>query len=152
MAPVLLTETSGPVTVPSPKGCRILGLRHIQGWPKELKSDLAWECSNFESEDDYNLTLTEQHKFEIKNALCSFKTLGLDGNEVNLHNFPLLSLGARLKLAAFDLHIGKGFVNIRGLDPTEFSPEDNALVFLGLSSYIGEKRAKQDEDGNMMSK
>ena len=52
---------------------------------------------------------------------------------------------------AEDLHHGKGFVNIRGLDPNHYSSEDNILLFLGISSYIGEKRAKQDDDGSMLS-
>lgn len=41
---------------------------------------------------------------------------------------------------------------IRGLDPDEFTPEENILVFLGISSYIGVQRGRQDEDGNMLSK
>ncbi|KAF5972031.1 Clavaminate synthase-like protein [Fusarium bulbicola] len=38
---------------------------------------------------------------------------------------------------------------LRGLDPTKFSVEDNALLYLGLSSYITPTRGKQDEEGNM---
>lgn len=40
---------------------------------------------------------------------------------------------------------------MRGLNPDEYSQEDNILVFLGISSYVGEKRGKQDEAGNMLS-
>jgi hypothetical protein len=41
---------------------------------------------------------------------------------------------------------------LRGLDPTGFSVEDNALLYLGLSSYIAPTRGKQDEEGNMFRK
>lgn len=40
---------------------------------------------------------------------------------------------------------------MRGLKPDEFSPEDNVLVFLGISCYIGVQRGRQDEEGNMLS-
>jgi hypothetical protein len=39
---------------------------------------------------------------------------------------------------------------VRGLKPDDFSPEDNVLVFLGISSYIGSTRGRQDEEGNML--
>jgi hypothetical protein len=50
-----------------------------------------------------------------------------------------------------DLYQGKGFFNIRGLDPRKYSAEDNVLVFLGISSYVAEQRAKQDSYGYMLS-
>ena len=40
---------------------------------------------------------------------------------------------------------------VRGLNPEEFSPEDNILLFLGISCYIGAQRGRQDEEGNMLS-
>lgn len=77
--------------------------------------------------------------------------LGLYGSEVSASNFPLPTLGQKLLSAALDLHRGRGFAIIRGLDPEDFSPEDNLIVFLGISGYIGSKRGRQDEDGNMLS-
>lgn len=67
-------------------------------------------------------------------------------------NFPLPTLGHKLLKATVAIHHGKGFAIIRGLDPKEFSAEDNLIIFLGISSYIGSKRGRQDEDGNMLSK
>jgi hypothetical protein len=61
-------------------------------------------------------------------------------------------LGPKLERVAQDIHRGTGFAVIRGLKPDEFSPEDNVLVFLGISCYIGVKRGRQDEEGNMLSK
>lgn len=78
--------------------------------------------------------------------------LGLYGSDVSSATFPLPTLGTKLLQLAEDVHRGKGFAMIRGLNPGDFSPEDNVLVFLGLSSYIGAQRGRQDEDGNMLSK
>ncbi len=77
--------------------------------------------------------------------------LGLYGSEVTPETFPLPTLGVRLRQAAVDVHYGRGFVVVRGINPDEFSAEDNVLVFLGISSYIGVRRGRQDEDGNMLS-
>jgi hypothetical protein len=78
--------------------------------------------------------------------------LGLYGNEVTPSTFPLPTLGPKLQQVATDIHSGRGFAVVRGLKPDDFSPEDNVLVFLGISSYVGVKRGRQDEEGNMLSK
>jgi hypothetical protein len=77
--------------------------------------------------------------------------LGLYGNEVSPSTFPLPTLGPKLRQISVDIHRGRGFAVVRGLKPDEFSPEDNVLVFLGISCYVGVKRGRQDEEGNMLS-
>ena len=74
----------------------------------------------------------------------------LYGSEVSADNFPLPVLGQKLQKAAADVHHGVGIAVVRGLNPGDFSEEDNVLIFLGLSSYIGPKRGRQDEDGNVL--
>jgi hypothetical protein len=81
-----------------------------------------------------------------------FTGLGLDGHEVNRQNFPLPTMQERLHAYCLELHRGRGFFSIRGLDPNDYSPEDNAILFLGISSYIAERRGKQDIQGNMFCK
>lgn len=122
----------------------------VQQWPRFLVSGLAWNPATFPNEQTYTHSLTTPEKLEVEEALQYFKSLELDGSDVSQLTFPLPSLGAILFQYAIDLHRGKGFVNIRGLNPADYSPEDNILLFLGLSSYIGELRARQDEDGNML--
>jgi hypothetical protein len=50
-----------------------------------------------------------------------------------------------------ELHSGRGFYNIRGLKPENYSQEDNVLLYLAISSYIGNKRGSQDEEGYMLA-
>jgi hypothetical protein len=57
-----------------------------------------------------------------------------------------------LERQAIELHDGKGFVVLRGLDPSRYSVEDGLLVWLGIQSYIAEQRARQDDKGNMLGK
>jgi len=53
-------------------------------------------------------------------------------------------------ILAKELTNGVGFFLISGLDPRQYSNETNVLLYLGISSYIGEKRGRQDELGNML--
>jgi hypothetical protein len=76
----------------------------------------------------------------------------LGPNDVNRSTFPLPTLGARLLNIAIELHSGIGFTVLRGLCPTRYSPLDNVLIYLGVTSYIAEIRGCQDSSGNMLSK
>ena len=74
MAPGLLIESGGSEPRRSLKDERFSGFEHLQSWPKNLQSDLAWDASSFNSEDDYTLTLTQQDRAEIEIALNFFKS------------------------------------------------------------------------------
>jgi hypothetical protein len=78
--------------------------------------------------------------------------LGLDGNEVSPETFPLPTLGVKLGNICTDVYEGRGFAILRGLDPDAYpSVEDLTVVYLGISSYIGNRRGKQDQLGSMLS-
>ncbi|PMD58017.1 Clavaminate synthase-like protein [Hyaloscypha bicolor E] len=123
----------------------------IQEWPTTLNSTLVWDRKQFTNEDTYIHNLSNNEKAEINAALNHFKGLGLDGQEVNRQNFPLPTVQERLRAYTQELYRGKGFFSIRGLDPNEYSPEDNVLLFLGISSYVAERRGKQDSRGNIFA-
>ncbi len=76
---------------------------------------------------------------------------GLDGHQVNQENIPLRDLGKRLEAASKDVYEGKGFVIVGGLDPDLFSAEDFTIKYLGVSSYIAERRGKQDQKSSILS-
>lgn len=78
--------------------------------------------------------------------------LGLDGDLVSPESFPLPGLSSRLDKVSRDVHDGKGFAVIRGLDPRNFSVSDITLLYLGLQSYVANERGRQDKRGNMLGK
>ncbi|KAK2069455.1 hypothetical protein P8C59_004037 [Phyllachora maydis] len=89
---------------------------------------------------------------EIEHALESFKQFsGLDGDQVTCSNFPLpAALQDRLRQATRDVHQGRGFAVVRGLDPARYSAEDNAVLYLAISCYVGgDIRGVQDRRGNV---
>jgi hypothetical protein len=67
-------------------------------------------------------------------------------------SFPLPTLGPILSELAKQVHGGMGVFIIRGLNPDNYSRETNTVMYVGISSYIGETRGRQDEFGNMLRK
>jgi len=64
--------------------------------------------------------------------------------------FPLPSLGPALGGLARQIHEGSGFFIVRGLNPDNYSHKTSMVMYVGMSSYIGETRGRQDEFGNML--
>ncbi|KAH6975284.1 hypothetical protein BKA56DRAFT_633980 [Ilyonectria sp. MPI-CAGE-AT-0026] len=116
-----------------------------------LAGPLIWSGADFKDDHPYTLRLSHEDVLEIDNALAEFKKLELDGDEVSPNNFPLPRLSRRLRACTETLHLGRGFSVIRGLDVTRYTVEDSVVIFLGLASYIAEKRGLQDRKGNMLS-
>lgn len=65
-------------------------------------------------------------------------------------SFPLPLLGIKLGGISHDLHNGKGFSVVRGINPDHYSVEDLTTVWLGVQAYIAEQRGRQDHKGNML--
>ncbi|KAM6539283.1 hypothetical protein FALCPG4_001095 [Fusarium falciforme] len=121
-----------------------------EGWPRILDEAMAWTGNQFADESDYIHTLSESDLQEAENALRVFKALGMDGDLVSRDNFPLPTLGPRLDEIRRDVHDGKGFGVIRGLDPHKYSIEDLTVMYLGIQSYIANRHGRQDRKGNML--
>ncbi|KAF5243817.1 hypothetical protein FANTH_8011 [Fusarium anthophilum] len=96
--------------------------------------------------------LSAANIIEIKAALAHFKGLEDDNgpDSVSRDTFPLPTLSCKLFNVAQNVHWGTGFIVIRGLDPRDFSPLDNVLIYLGITSHIAEIRGCQDFDGRMI--
>jgi hypothetical protein len=77
--------------------------------------------------------------------------LGLDLPAINRTTFPLPTLGDVLDDFCATVHEGQGFALLRGLNPSAFSKRDQVVLYLGISSYIAERRGRQNQDGMMLS-
>ncbi|KPM45634.1 hypothetical protein AK830_g919 [Neonectria ditissima] len=120
------------------------------GWPEALDSPLVWTSDTFDKKDDMIFVLDEQQKQEVYDAVKQFKDSGLHVRDINRDNFPLPTLGSPLDDMSEDLHNGKGFVIIRGLDSPTFSGDYDTIAFLGLSAYVAPQHGRQDQDGSMI--
>lgn len=83
---------------------------------------------------------------EVQDALQSWKDAEHgDAQSVSQETFPLPNLGPRLQEIAKTLHSGRGFAVLRGLELAK-TPEDNMIIYLGVSTYVGSQRG-MCEDG-----
>ncbi|KAI6088146.1 hypothetical protein F4821DRAFT_269105 [Hypoxylon rubiginosum] len=124
-----------------------------EGWPRVLHGPLVWTGSDFSDESRFVYHLSGCDKADIKNALAYFKSkcLGRKGSDVDESSFPLRSLGKTLSTIRTDVYEGVGFATIRGLEVEEFSHDDLVTIYLGITSYVAEKRGKQNQEGVMMT-
>ena len=72
-------------------------------------------------------------------------------SELNRSTFPLPVLGPVLERLSVEVHEGRGFFILKGHDPKVYSREENVIIYLGISSYIGERRGRQTQYGSMLS-
>jgi hypothetical protein len=56
---------------------------------------------------------------------------------VTREDFALPSLSAEFARIAAELEDGRGFVQIRGLDPARYDADDLAIIFWGVSAHLG---------------
>jgi hypothetical protein len=63
---------------------------------------------------------------------------------ISQETFPLPYLSPLLRKKALELQSGRGFFVLRGLEPDQYSIEDNIILYTGVSSYIGSIRGRQD--------
>ncbi|EOO02443.1 putative taurine catabolism dioxygenase protein [Phaeoacremonium minimum UCRPA7] len=120
------------------------------GMPSHLSHALAWSGADFIHEANYIYLLTEANLAEISTALAYFKGLELDGDLVSRENFPLPALGVTLDSLSREVHDGRGFCVVRGIDPHKYTVEDLTLIYLGVQAYIADQRGRQDSRGNML--
>ncbi|KAK1989541.1 TfdA family taurine catabolism dioxygenase TauD [Colletotrichum cereale] len=138
------------------------------GFPETVVDESAWTGPQFTKESQYTYNLTNADHKELALALKYFNgmfrfsltqqhltlgthsALGLDGDLVNKDNFPLPTLGAALDRIAKEVHHGKGFAVVRGIDPQKHSVEDLTVLYLGIQGYIANQRGRQDKKGNML--
>ncbi|KAI1445037.1 Clavaminate synthase-like protein [Annulohypoxylon stygium] len=134
-----------------------------QKLPGPIGGPLNWSRPDLLDKQVHRLELGESGVFEIEQALEAFngkspivtrfelRGLELDGDEVTRERFALPNLQKQLENCALGVHRGSGLCIIRGLKPENYSIEDNIVIFLALSSYIGDHRGLQNSKGDMLS-
>ncbi|KAL0959090.1 hypothetical protein HGRIS_014388 [Hohenbuehelia grisea] len=122
-----------------------------EGFPAKLEGPIIWEGRDWTQENHWIYRLTNVEITEIDEALAYFKALSKPLGYISSETFPLPTLGTPLKAIAKELYHGKGFSVVRGIPVDKYSREDLAIVYAGVSSYIGPSRGKQDKANAMLA-
>ncbi|KAF6527320.1 hypothetical protein HZS61_010364 [Fusarium oxysporum f. sp. conglutinans] len=118
------------------------------GFPKQLNGDLVWEGDSVGQTYDWTYKLSEDQLGEIDQALQHFKGLGLSLGHLTTETFPLPNLHSELRKLSDELHKGHGFFVIRGVNVDNYTREENAIIYVGISSHIASQRGRQDSKFN----
>ncbi|PYI00276.1 Clavaminate synthase-like protein [Aspergillus sclerotiicarbonarius CBS 121057] len=116
------------------------------GFPAQLESPLVWEGSDIEQRDDWIYQLNDAQLDEIDRALQDFKANNLPLGSINQTTFPLPTLHPILRTLSREIHLGRGFVVVRGLRIDNYTREDNIIIYAGVSSHIGNFRGRQEDN------
>jgi hypothetical protein len=110
----------------------------------------AWKGAELDYRSDGLHVLSEADVSEIDGALAGLKSLGdLDLPQITRSTFPLPTLGKVLADLCGELHHGRGFVLIRGLDRGRYSADDLARIYYGLGVHLGQV-IPQSGDGELL--
>lgn len=110
---------------------------------------LAFSGANT-TDSEFVVHLSLADNVETQQALQSWKDAEHgDAQSVSQSTFPLPNLGPRLREISRELHSGKGVAVLRGLELAK-TPEDNMIIYLGISSYVGSQRGMSDASGIML--
>ncbi|KAI9763861.1 MAG: hypothetical protein M1840_009045 [Geoglossum simile] len=120
------------------------------GFPPQVNSEIAWSGRTFQFDNSNFLVLLPSHVRELEEAAEHFKGLNVPMEMLSSASFPLPTLGLILSKLARQIHNGSGFFVVRGLNPDSYSHKTSMAMYVGMSSYIGETRGRQDEFGNML--
>jgi hypothetical protein len=87
--------------------------------------------------DGYIHHLTDADRVELDVALRTARERVHETLDITVEDFPLPSLGARLKGIAEDLVDGRGVALIRGLERERYSAEDASAIYWGVGTHLG---------------
>lgn len=84
---------------------------------------------------------TSTRELYLTVKIASHKSL----SEISTQTFQLpQSLAQKLKQISNQCYNGLGFQILRGIDPSQYTPEQNVIIYAGVSSHIGSQRGFTD--------
>jgi len=118
----------------------------LQGFPAQYANERVWTGSEMlKKQDEWVTVLTAEEQSHIVNALRHFQGLKLGPDAITTETFPLpAEIHNRLRSISHALYEGRGFGVVRGVDPSQFTAEENVLVYAGISAHIAPLRGFQD--------
>jgi hypothetical protein len=102
-----------------------------------LETGCEWRASDVTDPAAWTWTLTAGEVGELEGAIAHARTVSEDILDVGKADFPLPTLGVRLKAIEAELMHGRGFALIRGLPRETWSNDDMCLAYWGIGAHLG---------------
>ncbi len=111
--------------------------------PPEQTGAAAWYGPEIAKRDDWMMPLGAPEVAEIEAATRALVARDADIAVLKPRDFPLPTLGARLRARIDDEVLnGRGFLLLRGLPVERWSMRESATAFFGLGAHMGSARSQ----------
>jgi len=105
--------------------------------PRILEPQCEWRAADVVDESVWTERLADADIAELEAAMAHARSVSDDMLEIGKADFPLPTLGPRLKAMERELMDGRGFVRIRGLPRERWSNDDMCLAYWGVGAHLG---------------
>ena len=117
--------------------------------PPPIEGPSAWRGPDLVNSTEWIYQLTAEDIAEIKAAMRPLVAREADIAQIRQEDFPLPTLGPKLKRLCDDVIHGRGFVLMRGLPVQRYSIRESATAYFGVGAYFGNARS-QNAKGHVL--
>ena len=114
-----------------------------------LEGPAVWRGDRLAESDDWIHRWSREEIVELENALVTARASERPLHSIVRDDFPLPTLAARLDQTRDELLRGRGFVLLRGLQPTNYSHEEIATIYWGIGAHLGHA-VSQNAKGHLL--
>src|SRR5579871_4017340 len=110
--------------------------------PEVIRGPSAWYGPQMAASTEWLEYLSDAEIDEIDAATHRLVSDGKDIPSIRKEDFPLPTLGLRLRGILHEILNGRGFVLLRGLPVERWSKFESATAFFGLGTHLGNARSQ----------
>ena len=114
-----------------------------------LEVACEWRAGDVTDPTAWTEVLSDAEIAELEAAMAHAREVSSDFLDIGKADFPLPTLGARLKAIETELMDGRGFALIRGLPRERWTNDDMCLAYWGLGAHLGRPWA-QNHFGHLL--
>lgn len=117
--------------------------------PQVLETACEWTAAEVADPNLWTEQLSADEIDELEAAIAAACAKSEDFLDIGKADFPLPTLGPRLKRIEAELMDGRGFVRIRGLPRERWSNDEMCLAYWGIGAHLG-KPWPQNAKGHLL--
>jgi hypothetical protein len=121
----------------------------MQGLPPAIEGQSAWYGPDLDRKRDWIEYLSPTEVAEVNTAIKRLAIQSTDITSIVREDFPLPTLGLRLRQLLDDVLNGRGFVLLRALPVGTWTKPESAIAFFGIGTHIGSARS-QNAQGHLI--
>jgi hypothetical protein len=117
--------------------------------PPEINDASVWYGPQLSGRTDWIEHLHAEEIAEVESAARQLGESSIDLTSINVEDFPIPTLGPRLRHLLKEVLNGRGFVLIKALPVERWTTREAAIAFLGIGVHLGNLRM-QNAAGHLL--